>query len=499
MITSDIWLTGLAVLALLVLSAFFSGSETALTAVSRARMLQREKSGDKRAGIVGKLTEARERLIGALLFGNNLVNILASALTTALFTGLFGETGVAYATLVMTALVLIFAEVLPKTVAISNTDRFALIVAPLVRVVVALFAPITAGVQWFIRNLLKLFGIDVENMDVLSAHEEIRGQLDYLHQEGAVVKDDRDRLGGVLDLHDLEVSDVMIHRTSMQSINIDRPNEEIIREILASPYTRIPLWKDRSDNIVGVIHAKDVLRAIHREGAPAEVNVTEIAQTPWFVPDTTTLQAQLNAFLKRKAHIAFAVDEYGEVQGLITLEDILEEIVGDITDEHDVSAEGVRRMPDGSVVVDGSVPIRDLNRVMDWELPDDDATTIAGLVIHEARLIPERGQAFTFHGFRFNVLRRQGNRLTSLKIAPLTVNSSRRMNRVAVKVKNTARSDGPSASASSAKLHVQSARPQRVSAFTRTPLTTSSMQRRSTVMRASSFCAARRASQIVWP
>lgn len=421
MITTEIWLTGLAVLGLLVLSAFFSGSETALTAVSRARMLQREKAGDKRAGIVGKLTEARERLIGALLLGNNLVNIFASALTTVLFTGLFGDSGVAYATLVMTALVLVFAEVLPKTLAISNTDRFATIVAPIVRIVVFLFAPITAAVQWFIRGLLKLFGVDVENMDVLSAHEEIRGQLEYFHQEGSVFKDDRYRLGGVLDLHDLEVSDVMIHRTKMQSIDIDLPNEKIIDEILNSPYTRIPLWKERSDNIIGVIHAKDVLRALRAKGDPSDVDVTEIAQTPWFVPDTNTLQAQLNAFLKRKAHIALAVDEYGEVQGLITLEDILEEIVGDIADEHDISAEGVRTMPDGSVVVDGGVPIRDLNRVMDWNLPDEEATTIAGLVIHEARLIPERGQAFTFHGFRFNVLRRQGNRVTSLKIAPLTV------------------------------------------------------------------------------
>jgi Mg2+/Co2+ transporter CorB len=384
-------------------------------------MHQRERAGDKRAGLVGKLTEARERLIGALLLGNNLVNIFASALTTVLFTRLFGDQGGAYATLVMTALVLVFAEVLPKTLAISNTDRFATFVAPIVRIVVFVFAPITAGVQWFIRNLLKLFGIDVENLDVLSAHEEIRGQLDFFHREGSVVKDDRDRLGGVLDLHDLEVSDVMIHRTKMQSIDIDRPNEDIIGEILKSPYTRIPLWKDRSDNIVGVIHAKDVLRALHRKDGSGDVDVTQIAQSPWFVPDTTSLQAQLNAFLKRKAHIALAVDEYGEVQGIITLEDILEEIVGDIADEHDVSAEGVRTMPDGSVVVDGGVPIRDLNRVMDWNLPDDEATTIAGLVIHEARLIPERGQAFTFHGFRFNVLRRQGNRVTSLKIAPLKV------------------------------------------------------------------------------
>ena len=426
MITTEIWLTALSLLFLLGLSGFFSGSETALTAVSRPRMLSRAKSGNRRAAIVAKLTEDRERLIGAMLLGNNLVNIFASALATTLFTTLFGDAGLLYTTIIMTALVLIFAEVMPKTVAISNTDRFALAVSYPVRLCVAIFAPVTAGVQWIIRLLLKPFGIDMTDQAVLSAHEEIRGQLDYLHQEGAVVKDDRDRLGGVLDLHDLEVSDVMIHRTNVQSIDIDRPNEEIIDEILKSPYTRIPLWKGRSDNIVGVVHAKDILRAmLAKSGGKAskagkdDVDVTQIAQSPWFVPDTTTLQAQLNAFLKRKAHIAMVVDEYGEVQGLITLEDILEEIVGDIADEHDVSAEGVRRLPDGSVVVEGSVPIRDLNRVMDWNLPDDDATTIAGLVIHEARLIPDRGQAFTFHGFRFNVLTRAGNRLTSLKIAPL--------------------------------------------------------------------------------
>ncbi|MEM1288847.1 MAG: HlyC/CorC family transporter [Pseudomonadota bacterium] len=419
MMITDIWLTALAIVFLLALSGFFSGSETALTAVSRPRMLSRSKSGDRRASIVAKLTEDRERLIGAMLLGNNLVNIFASALATTLFTTLFGDAGLLYTTVIMTALVLIFAEVMPKTVAISDTDRFARTVAYPVRACVAVFAPVTAGVQWIIRLMLRPFGIDMSDTAVLSAHEEIRGQLDFLHQEGAVVKDDRDRLGGVLDLHDLEVSDVMIHRTKMQSIDIDRPREEIIDEILNSPYTRIPLWKDRSDNIIGVVHAKDVLRAMHAAGGPSNVKISSVAQTPWFVPDTTTLQAQLNAFLKRKAHMALAVDEYGEVQGLITLEDILEEIVGDISDEFDLSAEGVRAMPDGSVVAEGSVPIRDLNRVMDWSLPDEDATTIAGLVIHEARLIPDRGQAFTFHGFRFNVLRRQGNRLTSLKVAPL--------------------------------------------------------------------------------
>jgi Mg2+/Co2+ transporter CorB len=419
--TGEIWLTVGAVLCLLVLSAFFSGSETALTAVSRARMLQLENQGDKQAGIVSKLIMFRERLIGALLLGNNLVNIFASALATSAFVKFFGEAGVAYATLVMTTLVLIFAEVMPKTWAIADTDRFARVVAPSVRIVVAIFGPITATVQIIVRFTLKMLGAHVDSSRaVLSAHEEIRGQLDLLHAEGSVVKDDRDRLGGVLDLHELEVADVMVHRTNMKAINADSKAEDILSEVLISQYTRLPVWRDQPENIIGIIHAKDFLRSLHaHNGDISKLNITDVMAEPWYVPDTTALQAQLNAFLKRKTHFALVVDEYGEVQGLITLEDILEEIVGDIADEHDIVIEGVRPAADGSVVVDGAVPIRDLNRAMEWRLPDVEATTVAGLVIHEARQIPEPGQAFNFHGFKFQVMRKARNRITAIRITKL--------------------------------------------------------------------------------
>ncbi|MTH98098.1 HlyC/CorC family transporter [Roseibium sp. RKSG952] len=418
---AELWLAIVAILLLIGLSGFFSGSETALTAASRARIHQMEKSGDWRAVIVGRLIASRERLIGALLLGNNLVNILASALATTVFLELFGEAGVAIATIVMTALVLIFAEVLPKTWAISNPERFGLAVSPIVRVVVALFAPIVVGVEYIVRNLLKLFGVDVSNnASILSAHEELRGAVDLQHMEGGLIKADRDRLGGLLDLAELEVSDVMVHRTNMIALNADEELDKLIQAALASPYTRLPLWRGETDNFVGVLHAKDLLRALHAAGGDTEkLDILEIATAPWFVPDTTSLQDQLNAFLKHKAHFALVVDEYGEVMGLVTLEDILEEIVGEIADEHDVELEGVRPQADGSVIVDGSVPIRDLNRATDWTLPDDEATTIAGLVIHEARMIPEERQIFTFYGFRFTVLRREKNRITRLRIMPL--------------------------------------------------------------------------------
>jgi Mg2+/Co2+ transporter CorB len=233
-------------------------------------------------------------------------------------------------------------------------------------------------------------------------------------------------LGGLLDLQELTVAEVMVHRTKMRTINADLSSEEIVREVLASPYTRLPLWRGSPDNIVGVLHAKDLLRALDAvDGDPARLKVEAIALESWFVPDTTSLRDQLRAFLAKKTHFALVVDEYGEVQGLVTLEDILEEIVGDIKDEHDLMVQGVRPQADGGVIADGSVPIRDLNRAMDWDLPDEEATTIAGLVIHEARAIPDAGQVFNFHGFRFQVLRKSRNRITALKIAPLAARARR--------------------------------------------------------------------------
>ncbi|MDH3579211.1 MAG: HlyC/CorC family transporter [Hyphomicrobiales bacterium] len=419
--TLGLALTLALICALIVVSAFFSGSETALTAASRARMHALEQDGSKRAAIVSRLMDMPEQLIGAILLGNNLVNILASALATSVFLSLFGRAGVAYATLSMTALVLVFGEVMPKTYAITNPDRASLKVAPVIRVAVALFGPVTHTVQAIVRFFFRIFGTRLgEHVAVLSAHEELRGAIELHHKEGGVVKHDRDMLGGVLDLADLEVEDVMIHRTDMAAINADDSPQEIIDQTLASPYTRLPLWRDEPENIIGVLHAKTLLKALRdADGDPAKLDVIALAVPPWFVPESTPLKRQLNNFLRRKAHFALVVDEYGEVQGLVTLEDILEEIVGNIADEHDISEEGIRPQADGTVNVDGSVPVRDLNRLLDWDLPDEEATTIAGLVIHKAQTIPQAGQVFTFEGFRFEVTRRERNKITRLEITPL--------------------------------------------------------------------------------
>lgn len=414
------WVTLAAILVLIAFSAFFSGSETALTAVSRARMHSLENNGETRAVMVSDLIERRDRLIGTLLIGNNLVNILASSLATSLFLSIFGESGVVWATLVMTVMLVVFAEVLPKSWAISAPDKFALSIAPIIRPFVLVVGPLSSFVNWFVRGVLSVFGVNLASGDfMLSPQEEIRGAVDLLHREGSVIKADRDRLGGVLDLGELEVSDVMVHRTSMRMLKADDTSANNVKLILESPYTRMPIWRDETDNIIGVIHAKDVLRALAASGQKAsEIDLLKIAQKPWFVPDATNLKDQLNAFLRRKAHLAIVVDEYGEVEGMVTLEDILEEIVGEIADEHDLDVQGVQQQADGSVIVDGSVPVRDLNRAFDWSLPDEDATTIAGLVIHESQIIPEEKQAFTFHNMRFIVLKRSKNRITKLSLRP---------------------------------------------------------------------------------
>jgi Mg2+/Co2+ transporter CorB len=423
------WITAAAILILLMFSGFFSGSETALTAASRGKLRTLADQKSRGAEMALKLKEDNERLIGGILLGNNLANILATSLATALLTRLFGDSGVALATLAMTALVLIFAEVLPKTYAIIHPEATAARAAAPIAVVVRLLSPMVALVRFIVRGVLRLFGLRIDpGSAMLSVREEIVGALALGHAEGAVEKEDRDRLLGALDLGDRTVEEIMLHRSAIEMVDADAPPEDILSQALASPHTRLPVFKNDRENIVGLIHAKDLLRALDKllrgpDASPdrlAAFNVLDIAMDPYFVPETTTLDDQMREFLRRKSHFALVVDEYGALRGLITLEDILEEIVGEIADEFDIDAEHpLREAADGSLIVDGAMTIRDLNRARDWALPDEEANTVAGLVIHEARTIPNPGQAFAFHGFRFEVLARKENRVTRLKIRPL--------------------------------------------------------------------------------
>jgi Mg2+/Co2+ transporter CorB len=409
------------ILALLVVAAIFSAAETALTRASRGRMHQLERDGDRAAGRVNRLLADQETMIGAVLIGYNVIAILSSALATEVITKVMpGAWGVALATSIMTVLVVVFVEVLPKTLAIVRADDIARNLSRPMLLAVRILGPVIWTIQWIVRRTLRMFGVNLDmGADVLAAHEEIRGAVEYHHSEGLVESGDRRMLGGVLDLSDMDVAEIMVHRKSMSMIDAGLTPREIIVKATESEHTRLPLYRGEPENIVGVLHAKDLLRAVvAAEESGEEIDIAAITREAWFIPETTKLKDQLNAFLKRRAHFALVVDEYGALQGLVTLEDILEEIVGEIEDEHDEAISGVRRDADGWVHVDGDVTVRDLNRAMDWALPDERAVTVAGLVIHEAQTIPEPGQVFQFHGHRFEILRRQRNQITALRVSP---------------------------------------------------------------------------------
>ncbi len=407
----------IAIFILLILSGFFSGSETALTGVSDPRMHSLEKDGNEKAGLVIKIREKKDKMIGALLLGNNLVNILASALATSVFIKLFGEAGVFYATFVMTMLVLIFAEVLPKTFALNYSDSMAMKIAPVVRVVIILFAPVSEMVTFIVRRVLKLMGFDVSLSNSGPNIEELKGAIELHQGPEHETQEQRAMLRSILELAEVDVGEIMIHRSKVVMIDAEQPVDKIVEKALESPFSRLPLWQGSTDNITGIIHVKWLLREIHNNAESLEnINFESIAGEPWFIPENTSLYDQLQAFRQRREHIAIVVDEYGSFMGIVTLEDILEEIVGQIDDEDDISVAGVRKQPNGVYLVNGTVTIRDLNREFDWNLPDEEYSTIAGLILHEAQKLPEVGQSFTFHGFRFDIMRRHRNQITLVKV-----------------------------------------------------------------------------------
>ena len=409
-----------AIAVLLVFSAFFSGSETALTAASPPLMHQMEKNGNRHAALVNRLHANKERLISAILLGNNLVNILASALATSVLITAFGDAGIAYATIAMTLLILIFAEIMPKSYAFTHANRAALAVAPAVQMMITVLMPATRAIEFVVGGLLRVTGIDSRVDDALeTAAEELRGAIELHDGDDRAIKHERAMLRSVLDLSEVQVGEIMVHRRNVVAFDADQPVEAIVAQVLESPFTRIPLWRDKPDNIVGVLHAKALLRAVRaRDGDLDDLYILEPAAEPWFIPESTRLLDQLHTFRQRHEHFALVVDEYGGLMGVVTLEDILEEIVGDISDEHDIAVTGVRPQPDGSYMVEGSVTIRDLNREFEWDLPDEEAATIAGLILHESRRIPDVGQLFRFHRFRFEIVRRQRHQITLVRVTP---------------------------------------------------------------------------------
>ena len=416
------------VVVLLGLSAFFSGSETALTGASEAFMVDQEKNGhNPRARIITKLFKNRDKLIITTLIGSNLSNTLATSLSTSVLIALFGSEGVAYATIIMTFLVLIYTDMLPKTYAVSHANRMALAVAPFIRFFVKLFGPFAWLLQKIVSLTFRLFnsrGNACQDNDC--GLSEIRGAI-YMYQ-GQEAAQEKAMLKSVLDLADVEVYDVMNHRKNLFAVDIDQPVSAIINKVKDCPFSRIPLYRGRPENIVGVIRVKALLRAAveHPENYD-EIKIEELMSAPWFIPETTTLKQQLQLFRARREHFAIVVDEYGVLQGIVTLEDILEEIVGDINDESDLSSLdliGIKKTAEDTYLVDGQVPIRDLNRKFGWNICDDCAVTVAGYLIDMTRSIPEQGQKFIFEGLEFEIVKRNKNQISSVKIRKLPDSSS---------------------------------------------------------------------------
>lgn len=419
------YLFPLIILALILLTGFFSSTETAISVASKARLHRFLKSGHKSAKIAIMLHEKMGLVISVVLACNTIVNTIIATIGASFLIGIFGDqSGPIISAMIMSPLIWFAGEVLPKMFAIHKAEAIFLRVAPALNIIFKLFSPINHIINLLASFVLRISGMtDKEGSD--ANLDELKGAID-LHQrpDASDTQDERAMLKSILDLGSVAVNEIMIHRKNVTMINAADPIDDIIAQVLSSPFTRIPVWKDSIDNIVGIVHAKVLFRAIRQADMTMNtLEILKIAQKPWFIPESKPLLDQLKDFQQRREHFANVVDEYGSWLGIVTLEDILEEIVGEITDENDIAFKGVRPQKDNSYIVDGNVTIRDLNRQFEWGLPDENASTIAGLILYQFRLIPTVGQIFTLDGFRFEILRRQRNQIMLLRVTPPIVDA----------------------------------------------------------------------------
>lgn len=403
------------IICLIIISAILSGSETSITSIRKSKIHKLANKGDRNALRVLKLIEKKNDLVSSILVGNNFVNILASALATAILIKFYGDDGVIYSTIVMSVLIVIFAEILPKNIALLRPDRYALTLSFILTIFLKIFSPFVYIIKKFNLLIFKIFNIEKQKVTDASVREDIRNIINMHEDEGILLKDEKDMLNGILDLKEMTVEKIMTHRKNIYSINIDQP-EEYFKKISQSSFSRIPVWKENPNNILGVVHAKKLLTNINESGKIDLKNINDSTLDPWFIPETTKVKDQLNAFIDRHEKIAFVVDEYGELMGLISLEDIIEEIVGNIFDESDLSTIGIRKIGKNIFRVRGDVNIRDMNRTLDLNLNEKNSSTVAGFLIYETETFPDVGQTFTFNNILFEILNKKNNQITQLKI-----------------------------------------------------------------------------------
>ena len=398
---------------LIICSGFFSSSETALTAVSEARINELVTQGSKRAKLIEKILKNREKMISTILIGNNLVNVVASVYATSFAIMYFDNAKLALVTLILTVILVVFAEVIPKTYALKNADQIALSVAPIINLLMMILTPATL----FTEQLARIVTGPIIN-DEEAKTEELKGMIRLHAGEKSRAIERGKMMSSMLDMEEVSIEAVMTHRGTVTMIDEKSSANEILKVAGDSPFTRIPVYSGTKDNIIGILHAKELFRHLQRSRFENinKINLSEIMIEPYFAPETTLILDQLEVFRGRKEHFAIVVNEYGDFRGIVTLEDILEEIVGDIDDETDIDVEGVKSQPDGSLIVEGSVTIRDLNRSLGWNLPDEKYNTIAGLVLFESKTIPDPGQEFRFFNFKFRILQKKSNFISKLRI-----------------------------------------------------------------------------------
>ena len=407
-------------IAFIVISGVLAGSETAITGASRAQMLQLSKKGNEKAKKVQEVQEHLGSSISTILVATNFVNYIIPSVT-AWFSANYMDSAILsiFVAIVMS----VYCEIFPKMLAINYTCEFAMMIASFIQWLVKILKPFVTILEMIARWSLRLIGVNVDsNRHMVHSDEELRGAIELHSSDGD--KDGTEKkfmLNGILDLGENSVNSVMTHRKNLVTINVDLPIQEMIDKLLHTPYSRIPVWKDSPENIIGVLRVRTLLSEVQKFNRDelSAIDVNKLISKPWFIPETTDLLEQLQEFRKRHEHFAIVVDEYGDLMGIVTLEDILEEIVGEIVDEYDNTQTGISVQSDGSVIVDGATPVRDLNRKLEWSLTEERATTIAGLVMNEVRRIPETGEIYMLYGFKIEILRRQRNQISLLKITKL--------------------------------------------------------------------------------
>lgn len=401
---------------LILVSAFFSGSETGLISLNRYRLRHLANDGHAGARRAHQLLKRPDRLIGLILLGNNFVNILASAISTILAVRLYGEEGVWAATAILTVVVLIFAEITPKTLAAMRPERFAFPATAILKPLAWLLTPLVLLFNTIPSALLRLFGI---SQDELTEHSISREELrTVVNEAGAMIPQRHQKmLLGILDLEKATVEDIMVPRNEIVGIDLDDEWEQILKQLHNSQHTRLPVYRGDIDQVVGIIHLRNFL-GLQRKQEVTKEDLELIVREGYFIPEATPLNTQLLNFQSQRRRIGLVVDEYGDILGLVTLDDILEEIVGEFTTDPSTSSKDIHPQEDGTFLVDGSANIRELNRIMQWQLPTDGPKTLNGMITEYLETIPETGTSLLLEGYPIEIVQTSTSTVKTVRIDP---------------------------------------------------------------------------------